>query len=246
LEINGAVALVTGACGGLGLSIAERLRRAGACVVAADRDAEALRNLPDGFGRRTVDAANPDEAKQVAASIADEHGRIDILVNAAGNIVSEPFVNIFNPESMMLDYQRFRSCLTANLDAVFVMTAAVVEQMVRRRIKGTVVSLSSICACGNEGQTAYSAAKAAVNAMTVTWSKELGRLGIRANAVAPGFIDTPSTRRALKNDQLKHITANTPVRRLGHPDDVAKAVLTLLDNDFLNGVILDVNGGLTL
>jgi 3-oxoacyl-[acyl-carrier protein] reductase len=246
LEISGAVALVTGGCGGLGLPIAEYLHGAGARVVVVDRDEEALSRLPKAFGRRKADLVNPEEARAAAKSAADEYGGVDILVNAAGAIVSEPFANIFNAESMMLTYERFRAGLTVNLDTVFIMTAAVVEHMVLRRTRGVIVSLSSVCACGNEGQTAYSAAKAAVNAMTVTWSKELGRLGIRCNAVAPGFIDTPSTRAALNEAQLKHIVAETPLRRLGLPFEVAQATAALIENDFLNGVVLPVNGGLTL
>jgi len=246
LKISGAVALVTGGCGGLGLPIAEYLHTAGAKVVVIDRNDEALANLPEVFGRSKADLTILEEARAAAKSIIKEYSGIDILVNAAGTIVSETFVNILNAESMMLTYDRFRAGLAANLDTVFTMTAAVVEQMVLRRTKGVIVSLSSICACGNEGQTAYSAAKAAVNAMTTTWSKELGRFGIRCNAVAPGFIDTHSTRAALNETQIKHIIAETPLRRLGHPLEVAQAVAALIENDFLNGVVLPVNGGLTL
>lgn len=246
MEISGSTAIVTGGCGGLGLPIAEYLHAAGARVVAIDHDDDALSRLPKGFARHKVDLTDPEASRAAAKSVADEYGRIDILVNAAGTIVSEPFVNILNAESMMLPYERFRAGLTANLDAVFIMTSAVVEQMVLRRSKGVVISLSSICACGNEGQTAYSAAKAAVNAMTVTWSKELGRFGIRCNAVAPGFVDTASTRAALNEGQRKHIVSETPLRRLGLPLEVAKAVSALIENDFLNGVVLPVNGGLTL
>lgn len=246
LKISGAVTLVAGGCGSLGLSIAEYLHAAGAKVVLVDRDGEALAHLPEIFGRRKADLADPGAARAAAQSVAEEYGGINILINAAGAIVSESFVNILNPESMMLSYERFRAGLAANLDTVFIMTSAVVEQMVLRRAKGVIISLSSICACGNEGQTAYSAAKAAVNAMTVTWSKELGRFGIRCNAVAPGFIDTLSTRAALNESQIKHIVTETPLRRMGLPLEVAKGIATLIENDFLTGVILPVNGGLTL
>lgn len=246
MEINGLSALVTGGCGGLGLPIAERLHAKGAQVAVVDRDAEALARLPEHFGRIAADLTKPEEAKAAVQEVVKAHGGIHILVNAAGAIVSEPFINIFKPEAMMLEYESFRQGLALNLDAVFIMTAAVVEQMALHRAKGVIVSLSSICARGNEGQTAYAAAKAAVNAMTITWAKELGRLGIRANAVAPGFIDTPSTRVALNETQLKHITANTPLRRLGLPKEVAEATTALIENDFLNGVVLDVNGGLTI
>jgi 3-oxoacyl-[acyl-carrier protein] reductase len=245
LEIEGAVALVTGGAKGLGRAIAEHLVAQGATVVVADLDAEALTTLPDEFHQHVMDVTKPSEVNAVVAQVVDEQGRIDVLVNNAGVIFSEPFVNIMNPEGIMHDYGRFRDSLTVNLDSVFIVTSAVVEHMVRGRIKGTIVNISSICAAGNEGQTAYSAAKAAVNAMTVTWSKELGRFGIRCNAIAPGFIATDSTRAALSEHALAHVESNTPLRRLGEADDVAQAVASVVANDFINGVVLDVNGGLT-
>jgi len=109
-----------------------------------------------------------------------------------------------------------------------------------------IVNISSISASGNEGQTAYSAAKAGVDAMTVTWAKELGRWGIRCNAVAPGFIGTESTRQALKQDVVERIRASTPLRRLGEAQEVALAVAALVENDFMNGVVLRVDGGLRI
>lgn len=246
MELDGAVALVTGGAKGLGLAIARCLCERGARVMVADLDTQSLAALPDGIEGFTLDVTRLDDAKATVAEIVKRHGRVDILVNNAGIIHSEPMVNIMNPSGMMHDYTRFRTTIAANLDSVFIMTSVVVEQMVLRRIKGTIVNISSISACGNEGQTAYSAAKAAVNAMTVTWSKELGKLGIRCNAVAPGFIDTNSTRNALNNSIVKHIQSNTPLRRLGTSGEVAKAVVSLVDNDFINGVVLDVNGGLTI
>jgi 3-oxoacyl-[acyl-carrier protein] reductase len=246
LQIKGAVALVTGGANGLGLAIASHLQFLGATVIVADLDEEALGRLPALLSGLVLDVTRPDESKSAVAEIAARHGRIDILVNNAGVIYNEPFVNIMNPDGIMHDYGRFRDMLNINLDSVFIMTSAVVEQMVTRRGKGVIVNISSICACGNEGQTAYSAAKAAVNAMTVTWSRELGRLGIRCNAVAPGFIGTDSTRRVLSESALKHIKASTPLRRLGEAVEVAQAVAAVIENDFVNGVVLSVDGGLTI
>ena len=246
MRVDGAVALVTGGAKGLGRAIAEHLRGLGAMVVVADRDQTALDALPAEYSGKCIDVTRPDEAKALIATIVQEHGRIDVLVNNAGVIFSEPLVNIMNPDGIMHDYARFRDSLTVNLDSVFIMTSAAVEQMVTRRTKGVIVNISSISACGNEGQTAYSAAKAAVNAMTVTWSKELGRWGIRCNAVAPGFIGTESTHGALNEAHIRHIQENTPLRRLGKADEVAQAVAAVIGNDFINGVILDVNGGLTI
>lgn len=246
MEVKAAVALVTGGAQGLGLAIARRLADEGAAVVVADRNAEALAALPTGLEGVSMDVTDPEQVKTEVAGIVERHGRLDILVNNAGVIFSEPFVNVMNPTGIMHDYGRFRASLIVNLDSVFIVTAAVVEHMVKRRIKGAIVNISSISSCGNEGQTAYSAAKAGVNAMTVTWSKELGRWGIRSNAVAPGFIGTDSTRHALNETVLKHIQSNTPLRRLGQAEEVAQAVIALVENDFINGTVLDVNGGLTI
>ena len=246
MKVDSSVALVTGGANGLGLVIANHLVAQGAKVIVVDRDEEALSGLPDEMVNYQLDVTKPDEVKSVVEDIAKQHGKIDILVNNAGVIFSEPLVNVMNPSGMMHDYQRFRDSITVNMDSVFIMTSAVVEKMVISRTKGVIVNISSISACGNEGQTAYSAAKGAVNAMTVTWSKELGRFGIRCNAVAPGFIGTDSTHQALNESTLKHIKENTPLRRLGEAIDVAKAVSSVVENDFITGVVLDVNGGLTI
>jgi len=240
------VVLVTGGARGLGLAIATHLHELGARVAVADRDADALAAVPSHFDRQVMDVTQPDAVKAGVADIVSRLGRIDVVVNNAGVISSEPFVNIMNPAGMMMDYGRFREAVAVNMDSVFIVTSAVVEHLVTRRGKGVIVNISSISGRGNEGQTAYSAAKAAVNAMTVTWSKELGRWGIRCNAVAPGFIGTPSTQAALSEDALRHIRDNTPLRRLGEAHEVAQAVVAVVENDFVNGVILDVNGGLSI
>lgn len=246
MELEGAVALVTGGAKGLGLSIATHLRRRGAQPIVVDIDAEGLGALPDGIEGHVLDVTCPEDAAAVVKGVAEQHGRIDILVNNAGVIHSEPMVNIMEPAAMMHDYHRFRGSIITNLDSVFIMTAATVEQMVRRRTKGVIVNISSISARGNEGQTAYSAAKAGVNAMTVTWSKELGRFGIRCNAVAPGFIGTDSTHSALNESIIEHLQSKTPLRRLGGALEVAEAVVAVIGNEFINGAVLDVNGGLTI
>ena len=246
MKLKEKVALVTGGAKGLGLAIAAHLQEQGAQVVVADLDRAALVYLPEHFDCHELDVTRPDDAKALVNKIVEQYGHIDVLVNNAGVIYSEPMVNIMNPAEMMHDYNRFRDSIIVNLDSVFIMTSAVVEQMVLKRTKGCIVNISSISACGNEGQTAYSAAKAGVNAMTVTWSKEFGRLGIRCNAVAPGFIGTDSTHTALSESIIQHIVSNTPLRRLGKANEVAHAVAGLISNDFINGAVLHVNGGLSI
>jgi 3-oxoacyl-[acyl-carrier protein] reductase len=246
LTLKEAIVIVTGGARGLGRSITDYLTESGAQVIVVDRDAGALKSLPDSIDSYELDVTHPEDTRGVVARIIERHGKINVLVNNAGVIYNEPMVNVMNPESIMHDYARFRESITVNLDSVFIMTSAVIEQMVKTRLKGCIINISSISARGNEGQTAYSAAKSGVNAMTVTWSKELARFGIRCNAVAPGFIDTESTRQALNDSVIKHILSNTPLSRLGEAREVAQAVGALIENNFINGVILDVNGGLSI
>ena len=246
MEVKNSVVLVTGGAKGLGLAIARYLQECEAQVVVLDLDAEALGCLPEMLDRYLLDVTNVDNVKAVINTIVERYGRIDILINNAGAIYSGPMVNIMKPDELMHDYARFRETVSVNMDSVFIMTSAVVEKMVMSRTKGCIVNISSISALGNEGQTAYSAAKAGVNAMTVVWSKELGRFGIRCNAVAPGFISTDSTHAAVDDSIIKHIISNTPLHRMGEANEIAQAVESLICNDFINGVIMDVNGGLTI
>jgi len=246
LKVDGSLALVTGGASGLGMAITQRLLGNGAKVAVFDRDAEALKSLPGGAFGMMVDVTQPEIVKSAVADLVAKHGPIQILINNAGVIFSEPFINLTRPSELMHNYERFRETLVVNMDSVFIMTAAVVEQMVMRRTAGVVVNISSVSAAGNAGQIAYSSAKAAVNAMTVTLAKELGRWGIRCNAVAPGFIGTESTRRAMSASALTHVEENTPLRRLGTADEVAQAVVSLVENDFINGEILRVDGGLRI
>lgn len=246
MKIDQSVILITGGANGLGLAIANYLFARGAVVIVADLDNRALEALPDGIGRYLVDVTQPESVKLVVNKIILKYGSIDVLINNAGVIYSEPLVNIMDPDDIMHDYSRFRDSLTVNLDSVFIVTSAVVEHMVQDRIRGNIVNISSISACGNEGQTAYSAAKAGVNAMTVTWSKELARVGIRCNAVAPGFVGSESTYNALTDSAINHILNATPMKRLGNADEIAQAVTSVIENDFINGIVLDVNGGLTI
>ncbi len=160
MQIEGSVVLVTGGAKGLGLAIASHLQSLGAIVIAADLDAAALATLPKGIEPARVDITDPEAAAVLVGELWTRHSRIDVLINNAGMIYSEPMIDIMRPDQMMHDLGRFRRCLTANLDSVFIMTAAVVEQMARKRIRGVVVNISSISARGNAGQTAYAAAKA--------------------------------------------------------------------------------------
>lgn len=241
------LAIVTGGAGGLGLGISKALTEAGFNVAVFDISKERLAALDGGgmFGM-LVDVTSETEVIAAVDEVVTRFGAINVLVNNAGTIYNEPLVNLLNREQPRHSFAAFKRNIDINLNAVFLMGSVVAEKMVQKRTPGVIVNISSISACGNAGQTAYSAAKAGVEAMTRVWSKELGMFGIRVAAVAPGFIDTESTRKALNEQKLKELCGRSPLRRLGREVNVAQAVLLIVENDFISGAVIHVDGGIVL
>ncbi|SMP72131.1 3-oxoacyl-[acyl-carrier protein] reductase [Desulfonatronum zhilinae] len=245
MNIARAKILVAGGGGDIGFFLARDLHSRGAAVCIADRNLDRLQNAGLDIPGFTVDATDPDSVLNMIAAVMDTIGGLDVLVNCTGAIYSEPLLNLTNPRDMRHSHAAFTRILEANLHTAFVLGSVVAERMARTRTRGLILNFSSISARGNAGQTAYAAAKAGLEAMTRVWAKELGPLAIRAVALAPGFIDTPSTHQALTPSIIKHVQANTPLRRLGRQDEVASAVRSIIENDFITGMVLDVDGGLT-
>jgi len=248
MKLDNRTAVVTGGAGSLGKAIALSLRDRGCRVVAVDRDGDSLAALARATGVATAacDLLDADATERCADEVWTEHGPVSILVNAVGLIHSAAMVNIAARAARRHGLPDWRRVIDLNLTAVFVATAHFVDRMVATRTPGVVVNLSSVAAAGNAGQGAYSAAKAGVNAVTKAWAKELGVLGIRFVAIAPGFIDTPSTRAALSESVLKDWVQRTPLRRLGSVDDVISAVVLAIENDHLTGRVVEIDGGLSL
>jgi 3-oxoacyl-[acyl-carrier protein] reductase len=241
------LAIVTGGAGGIGLGIANALADAGFRVVVFDISKERLATLDETrFTGMHVDVTSEAEVVAAVEEVVHRYGTIHVLVNNAGTIYNEPLINIMNREHPRHNFMAFKQNVDINLNAVFLMGSVVAEKMVLKRTPGVIINISSISASGNAGQTAYSAAKAGVEAMTRVWSKELGVFGIRVAAVAPGFIDTESTRKALNEQKLKELSGRVPLRRLGRETNIAKAVLAIIENDYITGAIIPVNGGMVL
>jgi 3-oxoacyl-[acyl-carrier protein] reductase len=190
-----------------------------------------------------ADAALEDETAAALDAAAARLGGLDALVNCAGLIHSEPVINLLRPERRRHGLDSWNMVVRANLTTAFVLGSLAAERMALARTKGVIVNLSSVAAAGNAGQSAYSAAKAGLEALTVAWGKELGLLGIRVVAIAPGFVDTPSTRETLGAGLVKDWLRKTPLRRLGTTDQVSGAVLFALENDFVTGCTIRVDGG---
>lgn len=249
MNLNEAHILITGGANGIGKALASQLVAHAEKVMVIDRDNNALNELSNvipAIKTYQADLTDYAQVQEVIDKIAEENGKINVLINNAGLIHSEPLINLLSREDIKHNVDNWRKTIDINLNAVFYVTSQVAEKMVKKRHKGVIINISSISAGGNVGQSAYSAAKAAINALTVTWSKELGMFGIRCNAIAPGFFDTESTRKALSEAKIKTYQKATPINKLGQTKDLAEAVEFIIKNDFYNGAILSLDGGLRI
>lgn len=250
MNVTGASVLITGGARGIGRQLVEGFIRDGARVGVFELDAQSCAELKTAFGEAVgvwqCNVADADSVDQAVLEAAADGFQAGVLINNAGIIHSEPLVNLSVRGDRAHSRENWRKVLATDLDSVFYVTSRVVDQMVARRCKGVVISISSVSAAGNPGQSAYSAAKAGVNALTKTWAKELGPLGLRFAAIAPGFLDTESTRAALSETVLAKLQQQIPLRRLGTAQTIYQTARYIVENDYLSGSVVEVNGGLSL
>ncbi|MCH9809553.1 MAG: SDR family oxidoreductase [Alphaproteobacteria bacterium] len=219
----------------------------GALIGVLDRDEAALARLSDtldGAQGVACDVTDPEQVEQKFDLLAGQMGKIHALINNAGLLFSAPLLSVGTGGLLAHPVDAWQKTRAVNLDAVFYTTRVAAQHMVRSRTRGVIVNISSVAASGNAGQSAYSAAKAGVEALVVTWAKELGPWGIRVAGVAPGYTDAPSTSAAVPESQLQQIASETAVRRLGKPCEIGAAVRFVLENDFVTGTTIRVDGGL--
>jgi 3-oxoacyl-[acyl-carrier protein] reductase len=235
-SLEGKTALVTGASRGIGRAIASELARAGASVVLGYRsgkdEAEAL---AADLGGRAIQADV--SSAEDAARLVEEAGDLDVLVNNAGLTRDGLLARMSDDD--------WRTVIDTNLSSVFYTCRAVTRPMMKKR-GGSIVNVSSIVGVhGNWGQTNYAASKAGIIGFTKSLARELGSRGVRANVVAPGYVKTQLTG-VLPEEATAAMLQNTPLGRLGEPEDIAGAVRFLCSDDaaFITGEVLLVDGGL--
>jgi 3-oxoacyl-[acyl-carrier protein] reductase len=235
-SLEGKNALVTGASRGIGRAIALELARAGASVVVSyNTGTEAAEELANEIGGQAVQADVADSAS--AAALVEAAGDLDILVNNAGVTRDGLLVRMSDDD--------WRTVLDTNLSSCFHTSRAVTRGMMRKRA-GVIVNISSIVGLrGNWGQTNYAASKAGIIGFTKSLARELGSRNVRANVVVPGYVKSRLTD-VLPEDATKAMLDNTPLGRLGDPEDVAGAVRFLCSDEasFVTGAVLLVDGGL--
>ncbi len=253
MNLRATTIVITGGAQGIGRAIALTLARAGADLALLDLNPEPLAQAASqcealGIKVRTYLVNVVDEAavEQVMDRVVEDFGRLDGLVNNAGILRDALLVKVRDGEvvgHMSLD--QWKSVIDVNLTGVFLCGRAAAERMIRLGHGGVIVNLSSVSRAGNVGQTNYSAAKAGVQAMTVTWAKELARYGIRTGSIAPGFVRTDILA-SMPPDALAKFSAAVPLKRLGEADEIAHAARFIFENDFFTGRCIDLDGGLRM
>lgn len=246
-DLSGKTALVTGASRGIGATVALELSACGATVAVnyypgMDESAQALVAQIESAGGRAIaiaaDVTVTDQVNAMVGTMMSELGSIDILVNNAGITRDGLLVRMSDED--------WNAVISTNLTGVFLVTRAAAKHMMKART-GSIVNVASVVGLGgNAGQANYSAAKAGVIGLTKTTARELASRGVRANAVAPGFIDTEMTAR-LPEAVRESARAEIAMGRFGSPQDVARAIAFLASDDagYITGQVLAIDGGMT-
>lgn len=244
MELTNKVIFITGSARGIGAAIALEFAKAGSKLILNGRHPE----LPAGFKEKLAEIGA--DFQYIAGDIADEnavkkltteawqaYGTIDVLVNNAG---------ITNDKLMMgMKNSDFDSVLNVNLRGTFMVTQPIFKKMLKNR-SGCIINLASIVGIhGNTGQANYAASKAGIIGLTKTIAQEGALRGIRCNAIAPGMIDSDMTA-ALSTRVKEQVLNRIPLKRLGKPEDVAKTAKFLVENDYLTGQTIVVDGGMTI
>lgn len=246
LSLEGKVAIVTGGAGAIGAATARRLAEAGAQVALLDPDGVGLMRAAEAIGLAggealpfENDVTDAFVVERVFDRVAEEWGRIDVLVNNAGVARAAPLEELTD--------EAWSEILDVNLRGAMVCARAAVPHMLKRGSGRLLQTASAFARIGAPGHSAYAASKAGILGLTRTWARELGPRGITANAVAPGYIDS-EIGRSLAGPAPAELLARLPARRVGRPEDVAAVFLFLASDlaSYVNGAVVGVDGGLLL
>jgi len=242
-NLDGKVALITGATGGIGMSIAKQMKSSGAKLVLSGTRQEVLSKLKLELGDEVktivTDLGDKNDVMALANEAEETFGSIDILINNAG-ITADGLL-------LRMKDEDWDKVIDINLSSSMRLTRQVIRGMIKRRY-GRIIFISSIVGyTGNAGQSNYSASKSALSGLTKSIAAEVAGRGITCNLIAPGFISTPMTDK-LSEDQRNNIIKNIPIDRLGKPSDISSGCLYLSSNEasFVTGTTLHINGGMSM
>ena len=250
MKVEKSVIAITGAGQGLGRSMAVYLARRGARLALLDVNQERLDEsvaacAAEGAEAKSyvVDVSSEDAVDRCFKTVTTDFGSIDVLVNNAGIMRDGMLLKVKDGKvTERMSLAQWQSVIDVNLTGVFLCTRAAAGIMAEKGNGGVIVNISSVSRAGNMGQTNYSASKAGVATMTVTWARELARYGVRVAAIAPGFIGTEMVAQ-MRPEILEGLVKQVPLRRIGEPDEIASTVSFIIENDYLTGRVVEIDGG---
>ena len=253
MELKSKTIVVTGGGQGLGRSMAVEIAKEGSNLALIDLNeeplAESVRLCEVAGAQAKAYVANVAKEEDVIAAfdaIEADFGGVHGLINNAGILRDGLLVKVKDGEiDKRMSLAEWQAVIDVNLTGVFLCGREAATRMIQKEIPGCIINISSISKAGNMGQTNYSAAKAGVAAMATVWAKELARYGIRAAAIAPGFIATDMVA-SMKPEALEKMAAGIPLKRLGQPEEIAHTAKYIFENDYLSGRVIEIDAALRI
>jgi 3-oxoacyl-[acyl-carrier protein] reductase len=250
MQVTGKTVVVSGGGRGIGRAVAERFGRDGARVALLDvnaGDLERTRSAMESAGvvvrGYEVNVASEEQVIATMDRIASDLGRLDVMVNNAGILRDAMLVKVKDGAiAGKMSLAQWQAVIDVNLTGVFLCGREAAEHMIRQGSGGVIINISSVSRHGNIGQSNYSAAKAAVAALTVVWAKELARYGIRTGTISPGGTRTDILS-SMRPEMLEKLLAPVPLGRFGEPEEIAAAAAFIVSNDYFSGRGIDLDGG---
>jgi 3-oxoacyl-[acyl-carrier protein] reductase len=247
MELNNKKIIITGGAEGLGKAVAVKLADMNAKVSVLDinpvgKELDTFKNI-EFYNCDITDFNNVQNCVDV---IYKKYGEINILINNAAVIHNSLLISFIDGKLVTYNLADWNSIISTNINGTFHVTANVVQKMIENRTDGLVINVSSIASAGNTGQSAYSASKAALNALTVVWAKELSFYGIRIAGISPGFTETERTLSSMGENVIKDWKKKTLLRRMAKVEEMVEGILFIIKNDFFNARTLEIDGGLRI
>lgn len=253
MNIKDTVIAITGGAQGLGAAMALSLAKKGASLALIDMNQDRLNETQQACEAHGVqvkiylcNVSKENEVEATFNAIASDFGQLDGLINNAGILRDSLLLKAKEGAvHSKMSLQQWQAVIDVNLTGVFLCGREAATKMIETKRSGCIINISSVARAGNIGQSNYSAAKAGVVALTVTWAKELARYGIRSMAIAPGFMETEMTA-SMKPEAQEHMKKVIPLGFAGRPDFIEQTVVHILENDYLTGRTIEVDGGLRI
>jgi len=252
VELKNSVIAITGAGQGLGQSMAISLAQAGSHLALIDLNSQGLEetlqactDFDTNIKLYCADVTDEQDVEATFERIVDDFGQLNGLVNNAGILRDGLLVKSKDGVISKMPLEQFSSVINVNLTGTFLCGREAAAKMIETGCAGVILNISSVARAGNIGQTNYAASKAGVATFATTWSRELAKYNIRCAAIAPGVIKTPMAAE-MRPEAIERLEAMIPCHRMGETSEIANTVKFIFENDYVNGRVIEVDGGIRM